>query len=133
MGAITSYMDEWSSKSPVGYLKAKPPESIRSLKQILGTDFILEISIPGISILRFPGLATFFRVFVYGRLIRLSDGAVIWDTKGMGQTTVKELKSFKDFEANNMALLKEYYEKAITDKLFNPNYTSNFFKDFLPK
>jgi hypothetical protein len=126
----TAFENEWISKSPDEYLKTMLPESIRSLKQTLGTDFILEVSISGISVFRKP--PTSLRVFTYGRLIRLSDGAVIWLAKGVGHSRIKDLNEFSELEANNLALLKEHYERAVTD-LFHPDNPSNLLKLFLPR
>jgi len=85
----------------------------------------------------------FLRVYVYGRLIRLSDGAVLWLDKIVGATKIDNLKDYKELEANNLALLKENYEKAIVN-VFDPNrkvqvgmsfsYSpSSFFKGLFPK
>lgn len=127
---------EWAENTPYDYLKVPPPELLRSLKETLGVEFVLEFTVAGISVVRTCGDLTRMEVFAYGRLIRLSDGAVIWLDKGSGYWRKFKYKEFADLEQDNMKLLKEYYEKAVID-LFDPNkgvlHGGSFFKGLFPK
>ena len=115
---ISSSFNEFINKTPYKYLNASPLESIRLLREVLDTDLIFELSISNILIYRSSGgLYTSLSVFGYGRLIRLSDGAVLWLSKADGGTRIKSFKDFSELERNNLELLKEYYEEAIRDFL----------------
>ena len=105
---------------PENYLKSIPPDTLLSMKQVLGSDYIFELTLGGISIYSWVQGTYFLRVFLYGRLIRLSDGAVLWLDKIIGATKIDNLKDYKELEANNLALLKENYEKAVVN-VFDPN------------
>jgi hypothetical protein len=50
---------------------------------------------------------------LYGRLIRLSDGAVLWRDKKMAGVRIQGMESFADLEKNNLALLKSHFEKLV--------------------
>jgi hypothetical protein len=139
----SAFDNEFSASPPESYLKSIPPDTLRSMKQVLGSDYIFELTIGGISVYSMISPNYFLRVYVYGRLIRLSDGAVLWLDKIVGATKIDNLKDYKELEANNLALLKENYEKAIVN-VFDPNrkvqvgmsfsYSpSSFFKGLFPK
>lgn len=116
----TAYDKEFVESPPEGYLKATAPDSLRSLKQVLGSDYVFELSISGVSVYSMIHPNFYLRVFVYGRLIRLSDGAVLWLDKVIGASKVDNLKDFKELEANNLALLKEHYARAVMN-VFAPD------------
>lgn len=139
----TAFDKEFAERPPDSYLKAMAPDSLRSLKQVLGSDYIFELIISGISVYSMIHPNFYLRVFVYGRLIRLSDGAVVWLDKVIGAAKIENLKDFKELEMNNLALLKEHYEKAIMN-VFDPNRkaklgmslfynSSSFFKGLFEK
>ena len=123
--AVTAYDNEFQYSFPDSYLKAVPPDALRSMKQVLGSDYIFELTIGGISVYSWVQGTFFLRVFVYGRLIRLSDGAVLWLDKIIGANKIDNLKDYKELEANNLALLREHYEKAIVN-VFDPNRKIEF-------
>ncbi len=114
----SAFFVEWEQDPPHEYLKAPPPEAISSLKQTLGMEFVLEFSLTGISVVRGCGNSR-FEVHAYGRLVRLSDGAVIWLDKARGLYICLqcEYKEFTDLEQDNMKLMKEYYDRAVSDLL----------------
>jgi hypothetical protein len=116
----TAFDNEFSRTSPGTYLKSIPPDTLLSMKQALGSDYIFELTIGGISVYSWVQGTFFLRVFVYGRLIRLPDGAVLWLDKTVGATKIDNLKDYKELEANNLALLKDHYEKAVGN-VFDPN------------
>jgi len=139
----SAFDNEFSASPPESYLKSIPPDTLRSMKQVLGSDYIFELTIGGISVYSMISPSYFLRVFIYGRLIRLSDGAVLWLDKIVGATKIDNLKDYKELETNNLALLKERYEKAIVN-VFEPNRkfqtgmgfaynTSSFFKGLFPQ
>jgi len=110
---------EWTDKPPYNYLKTTVLGNIRSLKETAGIDFVLELHLAGISITR-PHSLRVVAAYVYGRLVRLSDGAVLWLDKGFGSYSKAKFERFSDLEKNNLELLKECYEEAVID-LFDPN------------
>jgi len=122
----SSYLEEFRLKCPNKYLKGKPLESVLLLKEVLDIDYIFELAISGISVYRHLGKATQLRLYVYGRLIRLSDGAVIWLNKGAGWSMIGDIKEFSELERNNLELLKTHFEKAVT-WLFDMNECGSFF------
>ncbi len=139
----TAYDKEFVQSPPDSYLKAMAPDSLRSLKQVLGSDYVFELSISGVSVYSMIHPNFYLRVFVYGRLIRLSDGAVLWLDKVIGAAKIENLKDFKELEANNLALLKENYKKAVMN-VFAPDRkgklgmslfynSSSFFKGLFQK
>jgi len=139
----TAFDNEFSRTPPENYLKSIPPDTLLSMKQVLGSDYIFELTLGGISIYSWVQGTYFLRVFIYGRLIRLSDGAVLWLDKIIGATKIDNLKDYKELEANNLALLKEHYEKAVVN-VFDPNRKvrtgmsiaydpSSFFKGLFPE
>ncbi len=132
----SAFFVEWSEHIPEKYLKAPPPEQLSSLSETTGVEFILELSLVGIAVVRGCGNISNMEIFAYGRLIRLSDGAVIWLDKGSGYWRKCNYKKFEDLEQDNMKLIREYYEKAVID-LFDPNkgalHGGSFFKGLFPK
>lgn len=113
----------------VKYLKAPPPEAFRLLRQKADIEFLLELSIEGITVFRIP--PTFLTVSVNGRLIRLFDLAVLWINVGGGITRIRDIEKFSDLEADNLALLKQHYENALRE-LVKADNPSNVFKGFVP-
>ncbi len=111
---------EWAENAPYEYLKVRPPEAVCSLKETLGLHFILELSLAGISMIRSSFGISNLEVYAYGRLIRLSDGAVVWLDKGCGVCDKCKYKDFSDLEKDNMQLIRDYYEKAVMH-LINPS------------
>ena len=119
--AGSSFLKEWVFSPPHKYLMVKPSDSILSLQKTLGIDYILELSLAGIEVQRHT-LISAIGVYVYGRLIRLSDGAVIWLDKGAGSERIDNFDNFSELEQNNLELLRKYYTSAIVN-LFDPNKT----------
>lgn len=132
----SAFFVEWSEYAPEEYLKSAAPELISSLRETSGVEFILELSLAGIAVVRSCAGITNMEIFVYGRLIRLSDGAVIWLDKGSGYWRKFKYKKFADLEQDNMKLLREYYEKSVID-LLDPKkgdlHGASFFKGLFPK
>ncbi len=132
----SAFFVEWSERTPDDYLKAASPELLSSLRETPGLEFVLELSLVGIAVVRGCGDISNMEIFAYGRLIRLSDGAVIWLDKGSGYCRKCKYKEFEDLEQDNMKLIREYYEKAVID-LFDPNkgdlHGGSFFKGLFPK
>lgn len=129
--AVNLHPNAWLSRYLIEYYqKAIPPETIDSLKKDVSTDFVLELSILGISAYNVP--PTYIDLIVYARLIRMSDGNVIWFNVGAGRSTIEDINNFSDLEANNLSLLKEHYEKAVL-QLFNPNNYEYLLRDFFVK
>lgn len=126
----TAFGDEWNTKPPNAYLQASLPELKQSL-QGAGIDQLLELSLGGISINSLGLGVNALLVFTYARLIRLSDGVVIWDAKGVGESRIANLEKYSQLEANNLALLKHHYEKAVMN-LLDPMNTHNLFASLRP-
>jgi hypothetical protein len=126
---------------PYSYLKAKHSEGILSLRDALGVDYLLELYQNSISIWHHPPLTIMF-VGAYGRLVRLSDGAIIWLDSGTGNYRLDDFNNFSELEKNNFELLKKYYELTVNN-LFNKDtmraaplenpYDFYIFKELFPK
>ena len=113
---------EWAENAPYEYLKATPLEGVRALRETLGVDIILEVSLAGISMVRGCG-GSYLEVYAYGRLIRLSDGAVMWLDKGCGVRQKCKYKDFEALEKDDMKLIRQYYEEAVTHLLKPRGFT----------
>ncbi|KAF0144752.1 MAG: hypothetical protein FD156_1581 [Nitrospirae bacterium] len=118
-----------SGQEMVEYIKTSPLKHIHSQKESLTGHAVLEFYITGIGI---QGPPYTLLLVVYTRLSRPTDGAVIWANMGIGASRLEDLKGFPELEKNNLALLKEHYEKALVG-LLNPENPNNLFKDFLSK
>jgi len=125
----TAFQIEWQHSPPMAYLGASRPELKHSLLGA-GIDHLLELSIGGITLTRNP-IQFSILVFTYARLIRLSDGAVIWDGKGLGVSQIADVEQYSQLEANNLALLKQHYEKAVMN-LFDPTNGNNVLAGLQP-
>jgi hypothetical protein len=109
---VTSYSIEFSHASPRKYLDAPPIADVLALKR-LDIDYVLELSIHAFQYARYAG-NTVPEVLAYARLIRLSDGLVVWADKGVGGAEgMRGLESFVELEANNLALIKKNFEDSV--------------------
>lgn len=118
---------------PDEYLRVAPPDSVLSLAKTVGADYILELSFGGIGLYRVPLFTTSFVAMVYCRLVRVSDGAVLWLDTGAGLSDAGKVKDFADLEQNDLEGLKRHYTKAV-DVLFDTKKMGgSFLKTLFPK
>lgn len=109
---VPSYSVEFSKAPPLKYLDAPPVADVLALKR-LDIDYVLELSIHAFQYARYGGY-TQPVVLAYARLIRLSDGLVVWVDKGVGGAkAMRGLESFAELEANNLALIKKHFEETV--------------------
>ena len=112
------------------YMKESLPENIRSLKKVLNSDFVIEVCIDRILVQKACGMGS-LEVDIIARLIRLSDGEVIWLRTGFGESELKGIKNFSDLEKNKLELLRKHYELA-TRHIYPKKALNVFFRGFLP-
>lgn len=113
------------------YMKESLPENIRSLKQVLNSDFVIEVCVDRISVQKVCGMESALGVDIIARLIRLADGEVIWLRTGAGASRLKGIKNFSDLEKNKLELLRRHYELA-TRNIYEKKGLYVFFRGFLP-
>ena len=142
---FTSFRYEALRTPPMSYLQAGPPEGLRALRDTNQIDYLCEFSIGGISVLRGGGSAV-LQVVWYARLIRLTDGLVVWSsasiplpgqrptvyTHRIEQSRIEGLEHYSQLEANNLALLKQHYERVVRN-LFDPANPNNLLRGFQPE
>lgn len=112
INGVSSYAMEWSNAPPRKYLSASPGADMLALQR-LGLDLVLEVSIHGIVYNRHGSFIQAIAM-AYARLIRLSDGSVVWADRGVGGgKIIRGVKSFTELEANDLALIKKHSEEAL--------------------
>lgn len=72
-------------------------------------------------------------LFAHARLVRLSDGAIIWLDKGSGTYSLDDFNNFSELEKNNFKLLDKYYKMAVYDLFNNKDVYFFIFKELFPK
>lgn len=107
------------------YLKAQPSQDLRARFRHLGVDFLLELYVMGISVRRSFGSSGIVYVVVYGRLIRLADGEVLWLTRQLGSSGVADIA---ELARDNLAPLREAYDRAVVELCT----VDRIFTDFRP-
>lgn len=124
----SSYGVEFYQASPMKYLDAPPIADVLALKR-LDLDYVLEVSIHAFQYTRYVGGYTLPTVLVYARLIRLSDGLVVWADRGVGvpKKFIRGLESFAELEANNLALIKKHFEEVVMSLFGQEGYIRDFY------
>ena len=104
--------EEFWTKPPMKYLRARPTRDLGKIGERLGVDFILELSLAGISmepVGPFGIQGGTLSVFVYGRLIRVADEAVVWLNRAAAGVHEKELTDLQE----DLELLREDFDEAV--------------------
>lgn len=123
----SSYGVEFYQASPMKYLDAPPIAEVLALRR-LDIDYVLELSIHAFLYTRIVG-NTAPSVLAYARLIRLSDGLVVWADRGVGvpKKFIRGLESFAELEANNLALIKKHFEEVVMSLFGQEGYIRDFY------
>lgn len=104
--ARTTYASTYLSKKVEKVLLDKAKEN--------NLDYILEIPFLGVSVYTHAFMFTNLRVFSFARLIRVSDGEVIWADQGKGYVKMKEkMDDPSILFKNDFKLLEGYFNEAI--------------------
>ncbi len=122
----SAFRNEWRGTPPVRYLKAPPAADLRAAVRPLGVDFLLELAVTGITVGKNPNWPwNELFVFVFGRLIRLADGEVLWLSRQVGSSGALRIA---ELARGNLAPVREAYDKAVADLC----RVEGIFADFQP-
>jgi hypothetical protein len=98
----------------------RPLEGAYSPQELPGLDYLVELTIGKFVV----GGGTLQRntlgVFLCGRLIRLSDGVVLWRDRTIVGVRIEGMETFADLEKNDLALLKAHFSKLV-DEVLGPD------------
>jgi len=97
------------------FLRVKLTENVLSELKKTQIDYFLEVYLASISFYDFAHYDWITGgVETYSRLNRVSDGSIVWLNKSRGGTLLKNLKSLTELENNDMAILKQGYQEAVS-------------------
>lgn len=115
-GAGKALAEAMSEKRGISYVTSPADETVRALRKE-GAEYLFQAYLVRIIVSR-PALAgNRIVVVVAGRIVRLSDGAVVWFREASGSAPVPKIRSFSDLEKDNLSLLKQCFEAAVATLL----------------
>lgn len=125
-GLISSSDDEYQNGHYNKFLHQKLPDQVLTELRKHNINYFLEIYLGSINY-KDPSAFDWIycTVATYSRLNRVSDGAIIWLNKSIGGTILKNIQSLSDLEKDNMSLLKQGYQQALS--------SFEVLKDFSPQ
>lgn len=114
---VAAWVTEFQWSPPLNYFRSPPPARLRQLRDQLGTDLVLEISLAGFVYSTGNTVlldTSHFCLLAYARLLRLSDGKTLRFTKAKQDIFPGVIVySFTQVDADNLKLLKANYAQAV--------------------
>jgi len=104
----------------MGALLQPVGEPYLSLKS-QGIEYLLELILEVVLVHCNSCFPARFAIDVTGRLVRISDGAVLWAERGGSSVSIPGLAYFSDLEKNDLALMKNRFDEAMKT-LLSPSH-----------
>lgn len=96
----------------IPYITSPADESVRALRKE-GAEYLFQAYLVRIIVSRHAFSGTRIVVILAGRIIRLSDGAIVWFREASGSAPVPKLHSFSDLEKDDLSRLKQCFGTAM--------------------
>lgn len=101
------------ARGPDEFPKARVADALRELRRE-GSEYLFEVYLEDLTVFH-SGSGSRLIATVGARLIRLSDGAVVWFRDGEGRSSLPGLASFSELERDMLFPLKQHYGQAVLD------------------